>query len=263
MSTRYKASRTELAAVKQVARDALDALGDSGTTLAELIRSRDRGCCAICGRRTKAKLCAREDCHREYERLFQADKRERKRALKGGAMTAAAQLDMLPEVRLRPEDDENSRYTPRALILQLHREFGFTVDVASAAETPAAQIIGRFWTKADDGLKQSWAGERVWCNPPFDDLETWIKKAWFELAAPLVVMLIPANRTEQPFWHKWIEPQRDNGGPLTTRFIAARIEFGFPGNPEGVGVGSPQFGCVLLIWKRSVVKGPTTVPEGA
>lgn len=163
--------------------------------------------------------------------------------------------DMFPEARSRPEDDENSRYTPRALMLQLHREFRFTVDAASAADAPSSAVIGRFWNKADDGLAKSWRGERTWINPPFDDLEAWVAKAWAEVlrgGCPLAVMLIPANRTEQPFWHKHIEGARDrgpqSGATLQTRFLPGRVSFGHPGNPDGANVGSPPFGCVLLIW---------------
>lgn len=171
--------------------------------------------------------------------------------------------DLFPDVRSRPEDDPNSRYTPRALIHALHREFRFTVDAASALDAPSSQVIGRFWSRIENGLEQDWRGERVWCNPPFDDLETWIRKAWAAMAAGcrLVVMLIPANRTEQPFWQELVEKWRDGKFPedgrspapgvaLATRFLPGRVQFGHPGNPDGVSVGSPQFGCVLLIWER-------------
>lgn len=101
-----------------------------------------------------------------------------------------------------------------------------------------------------DGLRQTWAGGRVWCNPPFSDIEPWIERAW-DSHAELVVMMIPATRTDQPFWQKWVEPHRDkrwSNWDFRTRFLPGRIRFGHPGNPEGVGVGSPMFGCVLLIW---------------
>lgn len=92
----------------------------------------------------------------------------------------------------------------------------------------------------------------MWCNPPFSRLEAWVAKAWEEVkdGCPLVVMLIPANRCEQPFWQTFIEPHRDrllpNGIRLTTKFVAARTKFVAP--HTATGMDSPPFGCVLLTW---------------
>jgi phage N-6-adenine-methyltransferase len=153
---------------------------------------------------------------------------------------------MFPEVRLYPEDEPNERYTPRSLFEPLHKEFRFTLDVCATAESAKCP---RYFTKEQDGLTAPWIAERVWCNPPFSDIEPWVMRAW-SAHAELVVMLVPATRTDQPWWQEQIEPWRDNGEGLTTRFLPGRIRFGFPGNPEGVGVGSPMFGCVLLIWGK-------------
>jgi phage N-6-adenine-methyltransferase len=104
--------------------------------------------------------------------------------------------------------DKNDRGTPKDLFAELDAEFRFTLDVAA---TLANAKCERYYTKADDGLVQSWQGERVWCNPPYDVLHPWVEKAWSS-NAELVAMLIPANRTEQPFWQNLIEPNRDGGG---------------------------------------------------
>lgn len=166
------------------------------------------------------------------------------------------QLDMLPDVRSRPEDDPDSRYTPRELITQLHREHRFTVDVASALDAPSSHVIGRFWSRLEDGLTQPWRGERVWCNPPYSEIGRWVSKAWREMTeggCRAVVMLLPANRTDMDWWQEMIEPYRDlpriGEAQFRTRFLPGRTRFGFPGNPDGVGQGSPMFGCVLLIWE--------------
>jgi phage N-6-adenine-methyltransferase len=154
---------------------------------------------------------------------------------------------MFPETQLVPESEPDERYTPRSLFDPLHKEFNFTLDVCATAESAK---VPRYFTKEQDGLKRSWRRERVWCNPPFSDIEPWVVKAW-NSSAELVVMLVPAVRTEQPWWQTYVEPLRDNWGnhSLTTRFLPGRIRFGFPGNPAGHGVGSPMFGCVLLIWR--------------
>jgi phage N-6-adenine-methyltransferase len=137
--------------------------------------------------------------------------------------------------------DKNDRGTPKDLFTKLDEEFRFTLDVAA---TSVNAKCGRYYTKADDGLVQSWQGERVWCNPPYDVLHPWVEKAWSS-NAELVAMLIPANRTEQPFWQNLIEPNRDGGGALSTRFLAKRRSFV---HPETGPMGQAPFGLVLLVW---------------
>lgn len=69
--------------------------------------------------------------------------------------------------------------------------------------------------------------------------------------APTIVMLLPANRTEQPWWQDLVEPVRDRtGGHLWTEFLRGRRRFVLPGN-EGIGMNErPPFGSVLLIWNE-------------
>lgn len=151
--------------------------------------------------------------------------------------------------------DPNDRRTPRNIFDPLHLEHRFTVDVAANEQN---HLVERYWTKADDGLLQDWRGERVWCNPPFDDLRPWARKAHRAVDTPVIVMLLPGDRTDQAWWHEFIEPFRDNGGPLRTRFLKGRARFGFPpdyvpplkrdGTPGGVN--SPKFGCVVCTWRR-------------
>ena len=106
----------------------------------------------------------------------------------------------------RPEIDD--RATPPEVFGPLHERFGFTVD---AAASPHNTKCPRYWTEADDGLARSWAGQAVWCNPPFSfpNLPAWVAKAWQEWkndGPALIVMLIPANRTEQAWWQELVEP---------------------------------------------------------
>lgn len=144
--------------------------------------------------------------------------------------------------------EADERYTPRALISELHARHRFTVDAASDPRTPAAKIIGRFWTRHEDGLLQRWDGERVWCNPPYSTIAPWVAKAWRSRA--LVVMLLPANRTEQPWWQTMVEPYRDGRSPfISCEFLSGRRQFGTPEQPEGASWhSSPPFGLVLLTW---------------
>lgn len=130
----------------------------------------------------------------------------------------------------------------------LHERFAFTVD---AAASDGNARLPRFWTAKDDGLRQSWTGERVWCNPPYShpNIPRWIRKAWAETDAALIVMLVPANRTEQTWWQAAVEPYRDRpGGTLRVEFLPGRMRFLTPGQLVIGANERPPFGCCLLIW---------------
>ena len=66
--------------------------------------------------------------------------------------------------------------TPPHIFRALDEEFHFTLDVcASSANAKCA----RFFTAEEDGLKQDWGSETVWCNPPYGrgQIERWARKA--------------------------------------------------------------------------------------
>jgi phage N-6-adenine-methyltransferase len=151
---------------------------------------------------------------------------------------------------------------------QLHAEHSFTIDVAASAGNAK---LPRFWTVEHDALRQSWRGERVWCNPPYSKLEPWVEKAWIEMVdggCDRVVMLLPANRCEQGFWQRHVEPYRDgepfHGALLCTRFLAGRMRFQMPPGhvwgPSRKKGDRPPFGCVLLTWTPAVASS-STIPQ--
>jgi phage N-6-adenine-methyltransferase len=146
-------------------------------------------------------------------------------------------------------DAVDDRGTTPELFDPLHERFRFTLDVAAAPHNAKCE---RYFTRDDDGLVQSWAGERVWCNPPYSDLRAWTGKAWDEYrAARLIVMLVPANRTEQGWWQDHIEPYRDQAHPrppLRVEFLRGRPRFIRPNAVIGPKGDRPPFGCCLLIW---------------
>lgn len=144
-------------------------------------------------------------------------------------------------------DQVDDRGTPPELFDPLMERFGFTLDVAAAPHNAKCE---NYYTIEDDGLKQPWYG-RVWCNPPYSDLAAWTAKAWseFELrAADLIVMLLPANRTEQAWWQDHIEPYRDAGRELDVEFLRGRQRFIMPGQTEVLPNQRPPFGVCLAIW---------------
>lgn len=195
-------------------------------------------------------------------------------------------VDAFPEVRVAPEDDPNKRYTTREtmqMIMKICRVHSWDLDVAADEESHWAEP---WYGIEQDGLIQPWFGA-VFCNPPFDNVGDWVRRAWIATttgpneinAAKSVAMLLPANRTEQPWWQTLVEPFRDRGFDtyseeeafawhdsdqavrqtrrtdlfrptrLRTHFLPGRTRYGHPGNKDAVGVDSPPFASVLLVWR--------------
>lgn len=143
--------------------------------------------------------------------------------------------------------DVDDRATDVEWFRELDARFNFTIDVAASA---ANTKVTRFYDEQTDGLAQSWTGEHVWCNPPYSAIEPWVIKAHIEDGAPLIVIVVPANRTEQAWWQDNVEPYRDRpGSPLRTEFIRGRKRFAKPGQSIEPN-NRPPFGVVLLIWDR-------------
>jgi phage N-6-adenine-methyltransferase len=148
-------------------------------------------------------------------------------------------------------DKVDDRRTPRELFDPLNREFGFTLDVAAST---ANRLTERYYDLEGNALTQPWDGV-VWCNPPYSDLRPWVEKAHLEMqrddSPNVVVMLLPANRTEQAWWQDFIEPGRREGR-IEVRFQRGRLRFDTPDHdyakqPKG---NRPPFGVCLVIWRR-------------
>lgn len=150
-----------------------------------------------------------------------------------------------PQQKINPKVDD--RETSPEVFDPLHERFRFTIDVAASDQNAKLE---RYYTIEDDGLAQSWTGERVWVNPPYSDIRPWVEKAWQEwLRARLVVMLVPANRTEQAWWQDLVEPYRnDRWRPFHVEFLRGRLRFIEPGDTKVRPNARPPFGCCLLIW---------------
>ena len=122
--------------------------------------------------------------------------------------------------------------TPQDFFDELNEEFEFTLDPCA---TPDNAKCAKFFTKEQDGLKQDWTGERVFCNPPYGRaIGAWVKKCHDEAQkGTLVVMLIPA-RTDTSYFHDYIYHKAE------IRFIRGRLKFG------GASQGAPFPSMVVI-----------------
>lgn len=113
--------------------------------------------------------------------------------------------------------------TPQPLFDELNARYNFTLDPCATKEN--AKCF-RFFTKTNDGIIQSWGGERVFMNPPYGrEIGMWVKKAFISASQEkaLVVCLLPA-RTDTLWFHEYCK----HGW---VRLIKGRLKFGDSKHP--------------------------------
>lgn len=108
--------------------------------------------------------------------------------------------------------------TPQDFFDMLNDEFHFNIDPCASSSNHKCDL---YYTVNDDGLKKSWGGYRVFCNPPYSQIAKWVEKAYVEAMKPntIVVLLIPA-RTDTKWFHNFLY------GHAELRFIKGRLKFG-------------------------------------
>jgi phage N-6-adenine-methyltransferase len=107
--------------------------------------------------------------------------------------------------------------TPQDVFDKLNAEFRFTLDPCCTHQN--AKCF-KHYTREEDGLSKSWAGEIVFMNPPYGrEIGLWMKKAYTEsLLGATVVCLVP-SRTDTAWWH-------DYAAKGQVRFVRGRLKFG-------------------------------------
>lgn len=128
-------------------------------------------------------------------------------------------------------------YTPQELFNELDAEFHFNLDPCATADSHKCD---KYFTKADDGLSQKWGGYRVFCNPPYSQINKWVEKAFRETREDntVVVMLIPA-RTDTRYFHNYIYQRTE------IRFVKGRLHFSEK--------GSAPFPSMIVIFRGANV----------
>lgn len=123
--------------------------------------------------------------------------------------------------------------TPIEVFAPLDREFGFTLDVCALPENAKCD---RYFTPEVDGLAQQWAGV-CWMNPPYSEVEDWMRKAYESgLQGAVVVCLVP-SRTDTFWWHEYAMRSSE------IRFIRGRVKFGGESN-------APFPSAIVIFGKR-------------
>lgn len=101
----------------------------------------------------------------------------------------------LEAAQARDGERKQNWRTPWGVVRGLARRFaGGDFDLDAAADDDNHKAPG-YLTEEDDALSQPWWG-RVWCNPPYQDIDPWVEHAIREVdagRAEVVVMLLPAR----------------------------------------------------------------------
>lgn len=141
----------------------------------------------------------------------------------------------------RYNGDGRTWATPPEVFDPLHAEFKFTLDPCAQPHTAK---VPRYYTEADNGLEKSWAGERVFMNPPYGrEVYAWTRKAREEAArGALVVGLLPAS-TDLKWWHDDVVPCIE-AGTAEVRYLRGRVRF----LTDGPYRASGFFASVVVVW---------------
>jgi len=113
----------------------------------------------------------------------------------------------------------NEWETPQALFDELDMEFHFTLDPCATEQNAKCE---KYYTKNDNGLKLSWAGEVVFMNPPYGgNTGKWIEKAWYESGNGAIIVCLIVSSTDRSYWHDYIFPYANE-----IRWLRGRVTFG-------------------------------------
>ncbi len=124
--------------------------------------------------------------------------------------------------------------TPQDLFDELDREFGFTLDACASAANAKCE---RYFDEVADGLMRSWAGEVVWCNPPYGrQIPKWANKIHLEAEHATIVALVP-SRTDTRWWHDHMMEADE------IRFVRGRLHFNGAVNPA-------PFPSAIVVFRR-------------
>lgn len=159
--------------------------------------------------------------------------------------------------------------TPLDFYERLNDQFDFTLDPCCTSKNQKCALgygldkgkiikSGEMVHASFNGLDADWTGERVYVNPPYSNCGAWVSKCYYESKRGVTsVMLLPATKTDQAWWHDVVIPRASE-----VRFIRGRLKFGgrvkVRGQPKGLpkeqykyeyGWESAPFASVVVIFR--------------
>lgn len=128
--------------------------------------------------------------------------------------------------------------TPQDFFDKLNAEFHFTLDPCATAENAKC---ARYFTREQDGLKQPWDGETIFCNPPYGrQIGEWLAKGIDASSRGATVVFLIHARTDTRWFHKYVYGIADE-----IRFLKGRLKFE---NVDGRRQSAP-FPSMIVIYR--------------
>jgi site-specific DNA-methyltransferase (adenine-specific) len=152
-------------------------------------------------------------------------------------------------MKINPKGKGNDVFqTPKFLFDKLNSVFQFTVDVACSSTNKLCDR-GFCFDQGINGLEESWAGQRVFCNPPFSEKGKWMEKAHKEVSdqCPVVVMILPTNSMDSKPWHEYVY------GKYYYEILSGRVSFLDPETKEPAS-GNNSGTTIIYFWKKPGTK---------
>lgn len=145
--------------------------------------------------------------------------------------------------------DTNSRGTPQWIIDEIRKVMPITFDLCASEWNRKAE---KYYSleRGEDSLKLEWPRGNLWCNPPYSDIDPWVRKAidyytdWQYKNSRNLLMLLPA-RTERSWFSSLIDLhdqhlfEQRTFNVVAVKFLPFRINFDYPPGHEG-GSSNPE-----------------------
>lgn len=175
---------------------------------------------------------------------------------------------------------DNDRWgTPDWLFAWLNTQLRFTVDVCAERWNSK---LKRFFSPKVNGLLQPWASERAWMNPPYSQVEAWLRRARQASLREqaLVAALVPA-RVDTEWWDRyvlhgdgaagdvldarfdplsrtwWVDRE---GGSTALHFVKGRVDFDTPPDAKKRGESTAPFPSALILFVPPGMPSPGVWP---
>ena len=133
--------------------------------------------------------------------------------------------------------------TPQHLFDFFDSFFHFDIDAAASKRNAKCKW---FWTRRDDGLRQSWpTGKSVWMNPPYSQASKWARKAHEAAQNGTVVVGLLVNRSANKWYADYVVPN------ATVIQLSGRVGFT---NSDVEMNGNAPFHSIIVIWPSSAAK---------